>query len=221
MSEVPPPSREPAGAERVFALGRELAAARERLATLTASNVEYQAVSEQLQSANEALLASREEYQSINQELRTINGELAERLAELARARDEAVAMLRSLRLPVLLLDGGGRLRSWTPRAAEMFGLSGASGAAEAAANGARLGYPDLEADLGGVLLTGAPAERRMPLPGGSPCVARMLPHRPDGGAMTGVVLLFLEIDDPRDEGAAAVARTRVPATDGKTLISR
>ena len=183
----------------MFVLGRERAAARERLATLTSSNAEYQAVSEQLQSANEALLTSREEYQSINQELRAINGELAERLAELARARDEAASTLRSLRLAVLLLDGGGSVRSWTPRAAEMFGLRDGNGASGAAAVGAQLGYPDLEADLGEVLLTAQPVERRMRPTGGAECVARMLPHRPDGRAMTGVVVVFFEVDELRE----------------------
>ena len=193
LSQAQPPPDERSDTERVSILERELAATADRLAASTRSNDEYQDINEELQSANEALLATREEYQMINQELRTINGELAERLAELARANDEAATTLRSSRLAMLLLDGGGRMRSFTPRAAELFGLRDVSDASTAAALGALLSYPDLEADLGGVLLTAQPAERRMRTNDGVRCIARMLPHRPDGG-VTGVVLVFLEI---------------------------
>lgn len=75
---------------------------------------------EELQSGNEELEASKEELQSTNEEVRTINDELRERNAELARANAElerarteaaladrfAHAVVDTVTVPLLVLDG-------------------------------------------------------------------------------------------------------------------
>lgn len=187
-----PPSGEVPSA-RELALERELAATVARLEELDNANIEYQAINDELQSANEALLSSREELQSINGELQTINGELAERLTDLARLHGETANLLVSTRLAILFLDAERRIRSFTPRLAELFALVDADLGRPVASLGTRLPYAELEQDVTLVLDKLTHAGRQIPLPTARDCVVRVLPHHSVDGFLAGAVLTFLE----------------------------
>lgn len=189
--QLPPPSEAPG--ERELALERELAHAQARLEDLGASNAEYQAINEELQTANEALLASREELQSVTQELQTINGELAERLTDLARVHGETANLLASTRIAVLFLDAERRVRHFTPRLAELFGLVLADLDCPATSLGGRLPYAELEQDAIVVFDSLTRARRQIRTPAGRDCIVRVLPHYGAEGFLAGVVLTFLE----------------------------
>ncbi len=166
-----------------------------RLDELGGANAELRAINEELQSANESLLASREELRSLNAELQAINAELADRLAMLANQHDETARLLASTRIAILLLDNGGRIRSFTPRASEMFALTDTDLARPIAALGMRIPYGELEHDLDH--LPHAPAgviERRVLLATGRACTVRVLAHHSPDGFTMGTVFTFLEI---------------------------
>ena len=132
------------------------------------ANAELRAINEELQSANESLLASREELRALNAELQAINAELADRLATLANEHDETAQLLNSTRIAALLLDTGGRVRSFTPRAAEMFALAPTDLARPVGALGMRIPYGELEHDLDQLAQAQVgPVERRIFLPSG------------------------------------------------------
>ncbi len=189
----PLPQAGEAPGERLLALERELASTRAQLEEFANANTEYQAINEELQSANESLLASREELQSVNLELQAINGELAERLTELARVHSDTANLLASARIAVLFLDVTRRIRSFTPRMAELFALAEADLGRPATTLGARLPYAELEHDVGVVLDTRAGARRRIRTEAGRDCTVCVLPHDALDGFLAGAVVIFHE----------------------------
>ena len=83
------------------------------LEELQASNEETLSNNEELQSLNEELQTAKEEIQSANEELATLNQELQDRNVQLARSNDDvqrgldsANALVDSMPLPIMILDG-------------------------------------------------------------------------------------------------------------------
>ena len=66
---------------------------------------------EELQSLNEELETAKEELQSTNEELVTVNDELQAKNAALAQARDFAMAIVETVRQPLLVLDTDLRIK--------------------------------------------------------------------------------------------------------------
>jgi len=64
-----------------------------------------------------------EELQSTNEELETLNDELQRRTLELNQVNGYMRSILTSLRLAVVVLDPGSRVRVWNRQAEEMWGL--------------------------------------------------------------------------------------------------
>jgi two-component system CheB/CheR fusion protein len=121
--------------DRMKALEQELTATREFLQStieelessneeLQSTNEELQSANEELQSTNEELEASKEELQSTNEELSTVNDEFQRRLADLARRDSDLTNVLRSVRDPILFVDGGGHLRHFSYAAADLLDLA-------------------------------------------------------------------------------------------------
>jgi two-component system CheB/CheR fusion protein len=102
---------------RAFLLHRELDAAQENLKThveeLQSANEELETTNEELQSTNEELETMNEELQSTNEELGAANDELRRHTHEAAEYRLHAEAVLRSLDLGIVVLDGDLGVRSW------------------------------------------------------------------------------------------------------------
>ena len=67
---------------------------------------------EELQSLNEELETAKEELQSTNEELITINQELESKNAALAEARNFAMSIVETVRVPLLVLDKELRIRA-------------------------------------------------------------------------------------------------------------
>lgn len=102
--------------DRILALEKELAQAREDMRSITedqeASNEELQSAneellsgSEELQSLNEELESSKEELQSTNEELITVNQELFDRTELYNKARLYAEGIVSTIHEPLLVLD--------------------------------------------------------------------------------------------------------------------
>ena len=117
--EAPPAEPSPEGdaqGRQIARLKRQLADAKQRfLSAIEESqtsreeshNTTEEALSanEELQSLNEELETVKEELQSTNEELLTVNDELQVKNTSLARARDFAMAIVETVRQPLLVLD--------------------------------------------------------------------------------------------------------------------
>ena len=84
---------------------------------------ELETTNEELQISNEELETMNEELQSTNEELETLNDELQRRTGALNDANAYLSSVLTSLRSAVVVVDGEMRVRVWSPRMEEMWGL--------------------------------------------------------------------------------------------------
>ncbi len=111
---------------RVSQLEQELAATKEHLQTLIeeqesineelrSANEEIQSSNEELQSTNEELETAKEELQSTNEELITLNEELKGGNLELTELNDDLTNLLRSVNIPIVMVDRKLRIRRFTP----------------------------------------------------------------------------------------------------------
>jgi len=111
---------------RVSQIEQELAATREHLQTLIeeqesineelrSANEEIQSSNEELQSTNEELETAKEELQSTNEELITLNEELKSGNVELSELNNDLTNLLRSVNIPIVMVDRNLRIRRFTP----------------------------------------------------------------------------------------------------------
>lgn len=90
---------------------------------LRAANEEIVSSNEELQSTNEELETAKEELQATNEELSTVNEELESRIRLATQLSDDLTNLIDSANLPLLIVGSDLRLRRFTPRAREAFGL--------------------------------------------------------------------------------------------------
>jgi two-component system, chemotaxis family, CheB/CheR fusion protein len=111
---------------RLSQLEQELATNREHLQTLVeeqestneelrSANEEIQSSNEELQSTNEELETAKEELQSTNEELITLNEELKNGNVELTEVNNDLTNLLKSVNIPIVMVDRGLRIRRFTP----------------------------------------------------------------------------------------------------------
>jgi two-component system CheB/CheR fusion protein len=111
---------------RVSQLEQELATTQEHLQTLIeeqestneelrSANEEIQSSNEELQSTNEELETAKEELQSTNEELITLNEELKSGNLELTEVNNDLTNLLRSVNIPIVMVDRSLRIRRFTP----------------------------------------------------------------------------------------------------------
>jgi two-component system CheB/CheR fusion protein len=84
---------------------------------------ELETTNEELQSTNEELETMNEELQSTNEELQTINEELRQRSGELNSANAFLESILTSLQGAVVVTDQEMRVRVWSPKAEDLWGV--------------------------------------------------------------------------------------------------
>ncbi len=113
--------------EELESTTEELQSANEELETtneeLQSTNEELETTNEELQSTNEELETTNEELQSLNEELETTNQELEERTKELDQLNGIYAQTLEKIRLPVMLVNGEGRIEFWNAMALRLFGF--------------------------------------------------------------------------------------------------
>ncbi|MBC7950188.1 MAG: PAS domain-containing protein [Chitinophagaceae bacterium] len=90
------------------------------------ANEEMLSSNEEMQSMNEEMATAKEELQSSNEELMTLNEELGNRITELSHVNDDMTNLLRSINLPVLILNKDLRIRRFNSIAKKIFNLIGA-----------------------------------------------------------------------------------------------
>jgi two-component system CheB/CheR fusion protein len=126
------------GDSEVARLSRDLQESRARLVSLldeheTAEEQSQQitedalSANEELQSLTEELETAKEELQCTNEELLTVNRELTSRNVALASARDIAKAIVETVAVPLVVVDGDLLVRQINRAFAAAFGVSAAA----------------------------------------------------------------------------------------------
>ncbi len=120
--------------ERIALLQQELTANREHMQLiiqdlesaneeLQSANEEVLSSNEELQSTNEELDTAKEELQSTNEELNTVNSELHDRNNDLRQINSDLVNLLGNVQIAIVIVDGGLRIRRFTPMAQKILNL--------------------------------------------------------------------------------------------------
>ena len=183
--------------EYVAALLEEQGRATEALAT---ANDELVAGNEELQSLNEELETAKEELQATNEELTTVNDELHGRNQDLLVVNTDLVNLLDAVEIPVVILDGGRRIRRYTSRAATSLGLLPVH-------VGRRIGEidlpilaPDLERWIARSTQEAILVEAEVQDRSDRWHRLQIRPHRAADGRTDGAILSLVDIDDLRHQ---------------------
>lgn len=179
-------------------LESELAQTRERLQNLTeeleSSNEELRSSNEELSSMNEELQSANEELETSKEELQTVNAELHARVEELSRAHSDVANLLESTQIATLFLDDALRVRSFTPRAKDLFYLVESDAGRPIVHVRTRFRHDTVQEDAQHVLQSGETIEREVEsTDGGERYIMRLLPYR-SGGSSIGVVVTFVDV---------------------------
>jgi two-component system CheB/CheR fusion protein len=192
--------------EGALELERELAEARTTLQAtveeLEASNEELQATNEELVASNEELQSVNEELHSVNEELHTVNAEHQLKIEELSELNRDIGHLLESIDVATVYLDADLRIRKYTPRAGQLFGLVEHDVGRFLASFNHTLYYPTLSDDVAAVRDGEARIEKEVRGHDDKWYFVRLLPYRV-GAAIAGVVVTLT------DATALASAKSR------------
>jgi two-component system CheB/CheR fusion protein len=222
---------ETAGAAQVAELESELAAARneleQSLQRLETAAEEHNAIqeealsaNEEFQSTNEELLTSKEELQSLNEELTALNGQLQETLERSRTTSTDLRNVLFSTDVPTLFLDEALNIRFFTPSSTQLFPLVAGDIGRKLEDFRSAAADPDLLADAGRVLATGAPWECEVNTANGSWYLRRIQAYRTYDSVVAGVVITFTDITE-RKAAATAIEAARLEAERANLAKSR
>jgi two-component system CheB/CheR fusion protein len=183
--------------QQLAALEAELGTTKESLQAaieqLEASNEELQASNEELQSSNEELQSTNEELQSVNEELYTVNAEYQRKIAELTELTNDMDNLLASTEIGTIFLDSQLRVRKFTPKITETFGLLSHDIGRPIDTFAHKMRHPEMADDLKRVLANGQLIERDLVDDQGKSFYLRLLPYRVKGAA-DGVVLTLIDV---------------------------
>ena len=182
---------------------------------LRASNEELQAINEELRSATEELETSKEELQSVNEELVTVNYELKVKVEETGKANDDLNNLIASTDIPTIFVDGGMRIKRFTPRAADLFSIIASDVGRSLLDLTHKLDYEQLPEDVNATFETLRLVEREVRSNDGSCYIVRLLPYRTNEDRIEGAVMTFFDVTLRRqaeEQARASEARMRLVA---------
>jgi len=200
---------QPGGAAELKELRQELGVTKEYMQSLLAqqdvaneelrsSSEEVMSSNEELQSTNEELETAKEELQSANEELTTVNDQLSLRNTELAQANNHFVNLLNSAGIPLVVVDGGLRIRFFTPQATQTMNLL--SGDVDRPITDIKpaIAVDNLEDLIHGVLNSLQPLRDDVQDREGHWHSLRIYPYRTSDNRIDGAVIVLIDIDDMR-----------------------
>ena len=196
-------------AVEIARLDRELASTRDQLRALVedyesakeemdAVNEETLSSSEELQSTNEELETAKEELQSSNEELTTLNDELQSRNSELSQLTNDLSNLLIGVDIPIVILDGGLRIRRFTPAAEKVLSLIATDVGRPFADMALRLEIPNWDGLVDEAMGQHRIVEREVRDRQGRWYCLRMRPYHAGEGKIDGVLVALLDIDSVR-----------------------
>ncbi len=189
---------------------------------LQAANEEVQSTNEELQSVNEELETSKEEIESTNEELSTVNEELHQRNVELAQSNNDLSNLLASVRMPIVLLDRGLRIRRFTPATAQVLNLIAGDVGRPICDIKLPPDFHDLDEVLEHIRRDVGSFEREVRDWSGRWHLLRLRQYRTEDDKVDGVVLVLVDIDALKRSGhalAESESRFHVLADSAPVLI--
>ncbi len=201
-----PSADQPGGATGAVRLQRELDATKSYLQSviaakdaaneeLRAANEEIVSSNEELQSTNEELETAKEELQATNEELSTVNEELESRIRLATQLSDDLTNLIDSANLPILIVGSDLRLRRFTPRAREAFGLIPGDAGRLVTDLTLQLNLGDLQTLIAEVLESLVVQTREIVGQNGRWYSLSVRPYRTAENKIDGVVLTLVDID--------------------------
>jgi len=183
--------------QRISDLEQELQFSRENLQAtieeLETSNEELQATNEELLASNEELQSTNEELQSVNEELHTVNAEYQSKIIELTELNNDLDNLMASTQIATLFLDENLAVRRFTPEIRRIFKILDSD-----------LGRPvnhlmymvkvNLFELIDEVASSGVEREQEVRTEDDAWFLMRILPYQVGIGAVSGVVLTFIDI---------------------------
>jgi two-component system, chemotaxis family, CheB/CheR fusion protein len=165
------------------------------LEELTSANEELRSLNEEFQSTNEELETSKEEIQSINEELQTVNSQLSAKLEELDGKNSDLQNLFESTQVATLFLDPYQIIRGFTPAVAGIYNLIPSDIGRPLSDIVSQLRYHELNDDVGQVLNTLQPLDRRLSrLDDTAHYLMRILPYRTPDSTVSGTVITFVDV---------------------------
>ena len=188
---------------------------------LAAANEEILSSNEELQSTNEELQTAKEEIQAANEELKTTNDELQHRNIEARQSNDDLLNLLRSVELPILMLQEDLRIRRFTPAAQRIFNLIETDIGRMLSDIRPNINIPDLESLIREAIDTPTVIEREVRDETNRWYSLTIRPYKTIENQIDGAVLSLLDIDNlkrnaeqlraSRDYAEAIVETVRQP----------
>ncbi len=187
-------------------LEQELATTREHLQSLIeeqestneelrSANEEIQSSNEELQSTNEELETAKEELQSTNEELITLNEELKSGNVELNEVNNDLTNLLRSVNIPIVMVDRNLRIRRFTPVAQRMLKLIPADVGRSITDLRADVEVPNLEALISGVIDSLTAKDVEVQDRSGHWYSLQIRPYETADNKITGAVMILFDIN--------------------------
>lgn len=173
---------------------------------LLSANEEILSSNEELQSTNEELDSAKEELQSTNEELSTLNDELQSRNELLKRAHSDLMNLLRSVDLPIVIVDEQLRVRRYTPTAEEALNLRPGDIDRPLTHIKTAVEVPDLERLVHKVVEEVVMVERDLQNGDGAWFSLRIRPYKNVDDRIEGAVIALFDIDDAKKQQAATTS---------------
>src|ERR1700730_6995227 len=194
---------------RVSQIEQELAATREHLQTLIeeqesineelrSANEEIQSSNEELQSTNEELETAKEELQSTNEELITLNEELKSGNVELSELNNDLTNLLRSVNIPVVMVDRNLRIRRFTPAAHKSLKLIPSDVGRLITDLQPDIQIPDIENQIGQVIDSLVTKEIEVQDTAGRWYSLLMRPYETVENKISGAILILFDIEESK-----------------------
>ena len=127
---------------------------------------------------------------------------------ELGRLADDLTNVIESVEIPILILDADLRLRRFTPRADTIVSIAADVGRPITDLS-LKIDVPDFEDRVREVLRRGTPSETEVRSVAGGWYSMRIRPYHTSEGAVDGVVIAFIDINELKGSVETAQAATR------------
>lgn len=181
---------------------------------LLSANEELLSSNEELQSLNEEMETAKEELQSTNEELSTLNEELQTRNLELDAINGDLINILGSVEVPIVIVDGGRKIRRFTPKARPILNLLATDVGRPIDDIKPKLGVEELDRKIADVIDTVRPHEEEVRGADGRWFRLQIRPYLTVDKKIDGAVISVIDIDVlKRALGAAEWARDYAKAT--------
>jgi two-component system CheB/CheR fusion protein len=161
---------------------------------MRSANAEIQSSNEELQSTNEELETAKEELQSSNEELTTLNEELENRNGDLAQVNDDLVNLLGAVDIPIVMVDGGMRVRRFNAAAQRSIKVVPSDIGRPLNDLKTTLMIDDLDRLVGNVIATREVTELEVEEKEGRRYSLRICPYQTSDNKIDGAVLVLVQV---------------------------